>query len=29
VVDEFERRFDYLYATSVKQWVFQLAPPAP
>jgi predicted small lipoprotein YifL len=30
VVDEFERRFDYVYTASVKQWVFQLAPsPAP
>lgn len=30
VVDEFERRFDYLYTTSIQKWVFQLAPtPAP
>jgi len=30
VVDEFERRFDYLYTTSIRKWVFQLAPtPAP
>jgi hypothetical protein len=30
VVDEFERRFDYLYATSIQKWIFQLAPtPAP
>ena len=30
VVDEFERRFDYLYTASIQKWVFQLAPtPAP
>jgi len=30
VVDEFERRFDYLYTTSIQKWIFQLAPsPAP
>jgi predicted small lipoprotein YifL len=30
VVDEFDRRFDYLYAPSVNRWIFQLAPsPAP
>jgi hypothetical protein len=30
VVDEFERRFDYLFTTSIQKWVFQLAPtPAP
>jgi hypothetical protein len=29
-VDEFERRFDYVYAASVNRWIFQLAPsPAP
>jgi predicted small lipoprotein YifL len=29
-VDEFERRFDYVYMASVGKWVFQLAPsPAP
>jgi hypothetical protein len=30
LVDEFERRFDYVYAASVNRWIFQLAPsPAP
>jgi hypothetical protein len=30
VVDEFERRFDYVYTASLQKWVFQLAPsPAP
>jgi len=30
VVDEFERRFDYVYTASVNRWIFQLAPsPAP
>jgi hypothetical protein len=30
VVDEFERRFDYVYTTSIQKWIFQLAPsPAP
>ena len=30
VVDEFERRFDYLWTASVNRWIFQLAPsPAP
>jgi hypothetical protein len=30
VVDEFERRFDYVYTASVSRWIFQLAPsPAP
>ena len=30
MVDEFERRFDYLYTTSIQKWIFQLAPsPAP
>jgi hypothetical protein len=29
-VDEFERRFDYVYSASLKRWVFQLSPtPAP
>jgi hypothetical protein len=29
-VDEFDRRFDYAYAASLKRWVFQLPPsPAP
>ena len=28
--DEFERRFDYVYTTSIHRWIFQLAPsPAP
>jgi hypothetical protein len=27
VVDEFEKRFDYLYSTSLGRWIFQLAPP--
>ena len=28
--DEFERRFDYVYTTSIQRWIFQLAPsPAP
>jgi predicted small lipoprotein YifL len=27
-VDEFERRFDYVYTTSLQRWVFQL-PPSP
>ncbi len=30
IVDEFDRRFDYLYTASLKSWVFQLSPsPAP
>jgi predicted small lipoprotein YifL len=30
VVDEFERRFDYVYAASVNRWIFELAAsPAP
>jgi hypothetical protein len=30
LVDEIERRFDYLYLVSLEKWVFQLAPsPAP
>jgi predicted small lipoprotein YifL len=30
VIDEFERRFDYVYTASIQKWVFQLAPsPAP
>lgn len=30
VIDEFERRFDYVYTTSIQKWIFQLAPsPAP
>jgi hypothetical protein len=30
VVDEFERRFDYVYTASIEKWIFQLAPsPAP
>ena len=28
VVDEFERRFDYVYMASVNKWIFQLAPSA-
>jgi predicted small lipoprotein YifL len=29
-VDEFDRRFDYVYTSSLKRWVFQLPPsPAP
>jgi predicted small lipoprotein YifL len=29
-VDEFERRFDYVWMASVKRWVFQMPPsPAP
>ena len=28
VVDEFNRQFDYLYATSVNRWIFQM-PDAP
>jgi len=29
-VDEFERRFDYVYMASLQRWVFQLSPsPAP
>jgi predicted small lipoprotein YifL len=27
-VDEFERRFDYVYVASVGKWIFQLAPSA-
>lgn len=28
--DEFDRRFDYVYTTSLQRWIFQLAPsPAP
>lgn len=30
VVDEFDRRFDYLYATTLGKWIFQLTPsPTP
>jgi predicted small lipoprotein YifL len=30
VVDEFDRRFDYVYTTSLQRWIFQLPPsPAP
>jgi hypothetical protein len=29
VVDEFEKRFDYVWATSLGKWVFQLAPATP
>ena len=29
-VDEFERRFDYLYTASLQRWIFQLSPsPGP
>jgi predicted small lipoprotein YifL len=28
VVDEFEKRFDYLYSPSLGKWIFQLAPSA-
>jgi predicted small lipoprotein YifL len=29
-VDEFDKRFDYVYNASLQRWVFQLAPsPAP
>ncbi len=28
VAEEFDRRFDYVYVTSLKRWVFQL-PPSP
>jgi hypothetical protein len=29
-VDEFERRFDYVWMASLKRWVFQMPPsPAP
>jgi len=27
-VDEFDRRFDYVYTTSLQRWIFQL-PPSP
>ena len=30
VVDEFDRRFDYVYSASLQRWIFQLPPsPAP
>ena len=30
VVDEFDRRFDYVYSASLERWIFQLPPsPAP
>jgi len=29
VVDEFEKRFDYVYTTSLGKWIFQLAPATP
>jgi predicted small lipoprotein YifL len=30
VVDEFDRRFDYVYSTTLGKWIFQLPPsPAP
>jgi predicted small lipoprotein YifL len=30
IVDEFDRRFDYVYSASLKRWIFQLPPsPAP
>jgi predicted small lipoprotein YifL len=29
-VDQFDRRFDYVYTASLKRWIFQLSPsPAP
>jgi len=30
VVDEFDKRFDYVYSTALAKWIFQLPPsPAP
>lgn len=29
VVDEFEKRFDYAWSTSLGKWIFQLAPATP
>ncbi len=30
VVDEFDKRFDYVYSTTLGKWIFQLPPsPAP
>ncbi len=30
IVDEFDRRFDYLYSATLGRWIFQLPPsPAP
>jgi hypothetical protein len=30
VVDEFDRRFDYVYSAALGKWIFQLPPsPAP
>jgi len=30
VVDEFDKRFDYVYSMALEKWIFQLAPsPAP
>jgi predicted small lipoprotein YifL len=30
IVDEFDRRFDYVYTASLQRWIFQLPPsPAP
>jgi hypothetical protein len=26
VVDEFDKRFDYVYSTALGKWIFQLAP---
>jgi hypothetical protein len=28
-VDQFERRFHYLYSASLGRWIFQMKPPAP
>jgi hypothetical protein len=29
-VDEFDKRFDYVYSTALGKWIFQLAPsPEP
>ena len=29
VMDEFDRRFDYVYTTSLQRWIFQLPPSPP
>ncbi len=30
VIDEFDKRFDYVYSTALGKWIFQLPPsPAP
>ncbi len=30
VIDEFDKRFDYVYSTALEKWIFQLPPsPAP